>query len=96
MEDSRANLDHALQAYEKNSLGVAIKFANQHIRQFRNDPSGWELLSDINFRRHWFIEAEECIGRAIKLDSQSTDWKYSKELPAEFQIKSFEGCQQIP
>ena len=74
MEDSRANLDHALQAYEKNSLGVAIKFANQHIRQFRNDPSGWELLSDINFRRHWFIEAEECIGRAIKLDSQSAEY----------------------
>ena len=25
----------------------------------------------------------------IKLDDQSTDWKYAKELPANFQIKSF-------
>ena len=25
----------------------------------------------------------------IKLDDQSTDWKYSKELPADFHIKSF-------
>ncbi|MCK4791163.1 MAG: NUDIX domain-containing protein [Desulfobacteraceae bacterium] len=31
----------------------------------------------------------------IKLDYQSTDWKYSKVLPANFHIKSFDGNQDI-
>ena len=30
-------------------------------------------------------------GQQIKLDDQSTDWKYAEELPADFHIKSF-GC----
>jgi len=28
-------------------------------------------------------------GQPIRLDDQSLDWKYSKELPADFHIKSF-------
>ena len=30
-------------------------------------------------------------GQQISLDDQSTDWKYSKELPADFHVKSFES-----
>jgi len=32
----------------------------------------------------------------IRLDDQSTEWKYSKRLPADFHIKSFDGHQVIP
>ena len=32
----------------------------------------------------------------VKLDFQSTDWKYSKQLPANFHIKSFNGHQVTP
>ena len=30
-------------------------------------------------------------GQQIKLDDQSLDWQYSKELPADFRVKSFES-----
>ena len=30
----------------------------------------------------------------IRLDSQSTEWKYSKELPPDFRIRPFDGRQQ--
>ena len=32
----------------------------------------------------------------VKLDYQSTDWKYSKRLPADFHINSFDGHQVTP
>jgi len=32
----------------------------------------------------------------VRLDYQSTDWKFSKVLPANFRIKSFDGDQGIP
>jgi len=32
----------------------------------------------------------------IRLDYQSTDWKYSKVLPENFHIRSFDGNQDIP
>ncbi len=36
------------------------------------------------------------VDQQIKLDSQSTDWKYSKELPPEFRINLFKNTQKIP